>query len=316
MGQNNEYLLRPGRLGKKEAGNTLAKQLIDKSDIVRPVRIHAAVHPIPASIEELRKLGPLTIPKQPRIDKRNLGTANEALHSHPTDRLLAQHKSNKEIKNWHRKLVIYGDDSDRIMLKAPDLPKDLCGERQREDGCRRPEEAERNFEERVGGTIRQTIPAIRLVPPPEGDVEPLESRFLAVDGAYKVLYRRSERENRGLSGLRPLAFLLAEAEGIDPRDTAALLEALEGMIEDRQRLRYLLPVAATLCEDQGIDFETEALENLPRALDKVLKERETARSAARHEKRAKQRLERRVLELDNKLSSLRCDEEEEDYIRY
>lgn len=225
MGHNDERLLRPGWLGKKESGKPPRKQLIDKSSITRPVRIQASVSPVPASVEELRKLSYLAVPKPPKIDTRNLGTANEALHSHPTGMLLARldrgsSHSDREIKNWHRKLVICErDDDDYILLKGPGPSKGLLGGRQQGNVFRKSENAEANVEERVKKTIDRTIPAIRLVPPPEEDFEQLGPQSLSVDEAYKVLFRRSERENRGLKGLLPLAWLLAEAEGVDIHDT-------------------------------------------------------------------------------------------------
>ncbi|KAI1163682.1 hypothetical protein F5B18DRAFT_671937 [Nemania serpens] len=306
MGHNYERLLRPERLRKKGAG----KQLIDKTGIARPVGSQA----VPPSAEELRKLSLLTVPKPPRIDTQNLGTANEGLHSHPTDTLLETYHSDKEIKKWHRKLVICErDNEDYTLLNGPVPSKDIFGKRRQGNGFRKPDYAEENVEESVKKATDCTIPAIRLVPPPEGDVEP--SRSLAVDEAYKILFRRSERENRSLRGLIPLAWLLAEAEGIDIHDTAALVEALEGIIKDRQRLLDLLPLAATLCADQGIDPETGTLETLPRVLDRVLKDREAAKFAAGHAKRAKLKLERRVIQLENKLSDFRCGDEE-DYMRH
>ncbi|KAI1203893.1 hypothetical protein F5X97DRAFT_317912 [Nemania serpens] len=326
MRYNDEHILRPGRLWKKEAGNTQRKQLIDKSGISRPVGVDSSASATLASIEELRKFSP-QIPNPPKIDTRNLGTAKEALNSHPirlsgsgrleryVGTLLASpdrepSRSEKEIKNYHRKLVIYESD-DEVLLRGPGPSKHLFGERQQGNGSRKPENAKENVEEGIEETIDCTIPTIRLVPPPEGDVEPLGTRFLSVDEAYKTLFQRSKRENRTLRGLLPLAWLLAEAEGIDIHDTAALVEALEGIIEDRQRSSNLLSLASTLCADQDIDFETGAFENLPRALDKVLKDREAAKFAAGHEKRVRQRLERRVIQLENTLSELRCDGNED-----
>jgi hypothetical protein len=243
------------------------------------------------------------------------------------ERSLSQ--SNKATKARHRKFVIFERDDEQILLKEPKPLPDSSTARRRgrvfstanmgsslhqfpnfntEQANQEGQEAQK--------PVECGIPTIRLSPPKEGDIQQVQTKTLSVDHAYKILHLESERENRRLrrfKDLQSLAWLISEAEGIELSDTAALAEALRDIIEDRQKLGNLLPLAVTLCEDQGIEFETEAFDALPLALDKVLADRDRAQYVAGHHKRARQRLERRVKQLESELSLL--DGGEEDYIR-
>ncbi|KAI1156688.1 hypothetical protein F4825DRAFT_446163 [Nemania diffusa] len=277
-------------------------------------------HPIQNAIEHTL----LSAPKSPKIDSQNLGSANEALHSHPTGMWFDNSpQSNKEIKKQHRKLVICERDEDDYVLIRPSRPStSLLAEPQR--GHVFPMEAEAWFqefpqfensktnEERVEQIADRTTPTIRITSPPEGDVD---QTFLSADDALKILLKNSDRENRRLQHLRPLALLIAEHEGIDVRDTTALVTGLQKIIDDRKQLSKLIPLANMLCQDQGINLSAEAFDSLPRALDQILKERRAAKFAAQYNKRAKQSLECRVNRLEAQLSEIRYDGDE-DYIRY
>jgi hypothetical protein len=266
------------------------------------------------------------VPTSPKIDRRNLGSAAEALHSHPTSTWFESSgflQSNMGIKKQHRKVAICErDEDDYVLIQPSELSTDLLAEHRQ--GRMLPREARgtsqefpqfrssgTNEKERVEQTVGSTIPIITLTSPPEGDIDQVDSTFLSVKEAYEILLKRSNKEIRRL---RPLAWLVAETEGINIRNTTALVEALEEIINDREKLSKLLPLAAALCKDQGIDLNAEAFESLPRVLDQVLKERREAKFAALHNKRAKHSLECRVSRLEAQLSELRYDGDE-DYIR-
>ncbi|KAJ8129625.1 hypothetical protein O1611_g4006 [Lasiodiplodia mahajangana] len=324
-------------------GNTWWKNLADtvsleqptlppSRSISRPIKI-SAPYPISYPVEKLGEPALPAQPKSPRINPQNLGSANEALNSHSVgtwhDTLAEEPvKSNRETKNQHRRFVICErDDDDYILLKGPEPSVDLPVERSQEHAPQTKASNKAEFqefpkfrnsktsEERVEQPVDRMIPTIELVPPPEGDIDQvLDPRFLSIEGAYRNLLKDSNKEIRRLKRLLPLAWLVAEAEGIDIKNTTALAVTLEEIIADRDRLLRLIPLADMLCKDQGINFDTEAFEALPRALEKALKDRDAARFAAQHNRRAAERLERRIGRLEKELSDLRYDGEE-DYIR-
>ncbi|KAI3323568.1 hypothetical protein HD806DRAFT_522711 [Xylariaceae sp. AK1471] len=263
-------------------------------------------------------------PTSPRIDPRHLGSVDEALHSHPTQGLLENlagrclPKSDKSIKSRHRKFVICErDDDEQIFLREPKPSPDLLTERRRgrvfstvgtEGSLHQfpnPDTWKTNQEDQGAEKLIECgVPTIKLSPPEEGDVQQVEPNNLSVGHAYKILHHDAEREVRRLrrlKGLQPLAWLIAEAEGIDPNDTAALAEALRDIIEDRYKLNNLLPLAVTLCVDQGIEFDNKAFQELPQALEKILADRDRAQYVAGHHKRARQKLECRVKQLESEL---------------
>ncbi|GAW25129.1 hypothetical protein SAMD00023353_0200070 [Rosellinia necatrix] len=312
-------------------GNTRGKQLIDKANIRQPTPGPIRQHTGSGFTFSLPQ-----VPTPPKVDRRNLGSKDDALHSHPVgNRALESPRSDNKIKGKHRKFVICetDDDDDCISLKGPDSPTDSVAKRRQGhvfsmktleaefQEFPRPESWKgKETENHTHQTAKHTIPVIKLTPPPEGDIDQVDPSLLTVDKAYKTLLRKAEREARSLKRLVPLAWLTAEAKGIDINNTSALAEALRDIIEDRDRLSNLLPLAVTLCADQGITFDTNAFEALPQALEKVLSDRRRAKFAAEYNKREKQKLERRVNQLENRLSSFydskdEGEEEEENYIR-
>ncbi|KAI0908899.1 hypothetical protein F4823DRAFT_639579 [Ustulina deusta] len=322
----------------KRTGNDGDKYFADRASIEQPSPLPGTPHPylprpsanLDSSPQESRGF---TIPKSPQIDPRNLGSENEALHSHPCLEGLTwdSTQSDKETKAWNRKFVIYGrGDADHIILKGPEHSETLVTERPRSpifsskardatlELFPSPESWETNGEKIVEEPADSAIPAIQLNPPAEGDTQKVDTGHLCVNRAYKDLHEKSERENRKLNGqlrrLLPLASLLSEAEGIDIEDTQALKEALRDIIEDNRRLTNLWPLAVTLSADQGIELNTDEFGALHHALEKALADVKRAKFAAGHHKRIRKSLECRVRRLENELSSLRY-AGDEDYIR-
>ncbi|KAI1823584.1 hypothetical protein F4861DRAFT_549572 [Xylaria intraflava] len=269
----------------------------------------------------------------PVIDPRNLGSAREALHSHPirqvslTKRRILE--GNQDTKNQNRKVVVCEKDDDSIVLISPRPPEDVLAKRRqgrifpahtRETMLREAERQDspgpagretKHEEKKVGKSPERVIPAIEVSPPSDDETHQADPGLLSVDDVYKSLYNEYKRENRSLARdvrrLQPLAWLVSEAESININDTAALAEALRGIIEDRQMLMKILPLAITLCADQGIEFNDAAFEALPEALDKVLHDRERARHAAAHHIRAKYILRSRVDQLESELLELKSE---------
>ncbi|KAI0103715.1 hypothetical protein GGR51DRAFT_561647 [Nemania sp. FL0031] len=283
--------------------------------------------------ETLEELALPTAPKSPRINPQNLGSANEALRSNPIhtshDRLAKDPtKSNEEIKKQRRRFVLCErDEDDYVLLKGPNPSADSPVERSKEylplanssdktEFQEFPRFRSSETNEGIEQNISRTVPTIELIPPPEGDVDQiLDPRLLSVEAAYRKLLKDTNKEMRKYKRLVPLAWLIAEAENIDIRNTEALVATLKEIIADNERLRRLVPLAEVLCIDQGINLDTDIFEALPRALEKALKDRDTAKFAAQHNRRAAERLERRVDRLEKELADLRYDGEE-DYIRF
>lgn len=269
-----------------------------------------------------------------RFTIQNLGTTDEGLHSHPIRGVaMASPSIDEDTKSENRMTAICETKGDYVLMQGRRPSSDVIAERRR-GGVFSLEALEKEFQKFPHPGIwkknnkgnkdkpiaEPVIPAIRIVAPPEGDVEQVDKTLLSVDQAYKNLHRKSERENRSLKRLIPLAVLVAETESIDINNTQALVEALRSIIDDRQTLAKLVPLAVTISTDQGIDFDFDRLEELEQALDNILDEKQRAVFSAEYNKRAKTRLERRVRELEQKLSSLRRndekkDDDEEDYIR-
>ncbi|KAI5861665.1 hypothetical protein GGS23DRAFT_611798 [Durotheca rogersii] len=135
---------------------------------------------------------------------------------------------------------------------------------------------------------------------------------LVVDDCYERLWAAQQKETRRLRRLLPLADLVAGAEDVGPNgDPGELEEALRTIIDDREALLSLMPLAQALADDQRIDIDD--LEALPLALDRVLEERNSARSAANHHKRMTRALEARVAELEREMDRLSLTKEE--YVR-
>ncbi|KAI2628932.1 hypothetical protein GGS21DRAFT_229647 [Xylaria nigripes] len=327
-----------GRFSEGPAAVGRQKQLIDEASIVQPAskqplarRIRPPTERMPASTPPHPAQAPWTSfpPEPPKIDRRNLGSLREALHSHPVTQVSSAQRSSvagdDDTKAQHRKYVICEtDEDDSVLLMRPKGSVDPSTDRRQgrvfaterwEIGLQeilRPESWS-SIEEEKGKEkpSEPTIPTIKVSPPSDGETQPVSPGLLTVDSTYKILHKKSKKENRHLSrrlqSLQPLAWLVSEAEGIDVNDTVRLAEALRTIIDDRQMLINTLPLAVTLCADQGIEFNDDAFEALPQALDKVLFDREQARIAASHHKKARKLLESRVNQLESELLRSRHD---------
>ncbi|KAI1176676.1 hypothetical protein F4777DRAFT_597257 [Nemania sp. FL0916] len=130
--------------------------------------------------------------------------------------------------------------------------------------------------------------------------------------AYEQLLVRSSMKISHLRPLRQLAYLVAESEGVDVNKTPEVVEALEKMITDRRRLSSLIPLAETLCEDQGIEFNSVKLGELPQILAKVFEDRDAAKFAAES---ARKSMERQRLQLEHELTNWQFStDSDEEYI--
>ncbi|TGJ85973.1 hypothetical protein E0Z10_g2808 [Xylaria hypoxylon] len=301
---------------EQETSSAGDQHLTDKISIGQPLPLSG--RPPPEPMRTPSRLSFISFPQytaqesramsnSPQINPHNLDLAHEALHSHPGS---PQHpgspRSHKAIKAQNRKFAIYGDQF--FSAKTPGV---MLEQFPGSDSCET-----NGGEQSVVKAVDSAIPIIRLIPPPEGNVQQIDKwrRRLSTSDAYKSLHGKSERENRMLRRLLPLAWLTAEAEGTETNDASVLVEALKDIIEDRKRLTDLLPLAAALCAEQGIKFNTDAFETLPRTLDKVLADVKRAKYAAGHHKRARKELERRVSQLESELSRCRYGGDE-DYVR-
>ncbi|KAI1307815.1 hypothetical protein F5Y03DRAFT_393882 [Xylaria venustula] len=220
----------------------------------------------------------------PRINTHNLGSANEALHSHP----ITKHEAEKIVRN--RDFIIYESENDgHIILKGTKDSRDLSAERPTfseviRDAALTESSDRKNLEdeEKTGEKPTDTaVPIIHLAPPPEGDVQQVDTGHLCINVAYRDLHQRSHVENRVLHHM--------------VRDLKGEIELLKG----------LLPLATTLCVDQGIECDITKLGTLQPALETVLADFRRAKHAATHHKRRKKELEARVRELEGELADLR-----------
>ncbi|KAI1089080.1 hypothetical protein F5B19DRAFT_504998 [Rostrohypoxylon terebratum] len=154
-------------------------------------------------------------------------------------------------------------------------------------------------------TRKSPVPEITLTQPtPIDENTPLQSeepqKLLGVDDCYKVLYHGQVKELRGLRHtlryLVPLAWLVAEAEGVDLNDMGALENALKTIIADREKLFDLFPLAQLLAEDQKVDIDD--FKALPRALNNVMADRDSAKRIADYHKIVSRRLEGKIAQLE------------------
>ncbi|KAI1763181.1 hypothetical protein GGR53DRAFT_467606 [Hypoxylon sp. FL1150] len=123
-------------------------------------------------------------------------------------------------------------------------------------------------------------------------------RHLDLDDCYKVLWANHDKELKQIKRcLLPLAYLIAEVENVDVDHAELLEDSLKSIIADRERLLDLYPLAIMLAQDQGIDVEDFAI--LPRVLDSVFQDRDNAKRMVRYHKVTKEKLERRVAEMEN-----------------
>ncbi|KAL7629673.1 hypothetical protein AAE478_001196 [Parahypoxylon ruwenzoriense] len=136
--------------------------------------------------------------------------------------------------------------------------------------------------------------------------------LLSVDDCYERLWSAQLKETMGLRQLIPLAQRIAEVGRINSNGHINFYkETLESLIRDHDRLYDLMPVADLLAEDQNLDISD--LGPFTQAFERVLAERDTARSAAGHHKRQARRLEGRIAELESEMNMYSHDDEE--YVR-
>jgi len=322
-------------LGKSSKAH---KTIIDKGDIGQPIPLARGSRPlVQYPVEGVR---PPVPPKDilanklspPAIDTRNLGTAHETFHSNPPLGNLSIESSRytRSRKSRNRKFVILERDEDeQVIIREPALLTDsVAGRRQ---GIIFPKEAPENhihellspevmevnhIDQGVNSVDRQSVPAVVISPPEEGNIPQTEPDRLSVDYAYKILHRKAEKEVHKYARLLPLARLVSKTEKININDTTALAEALRKIVNERRELMDLLPLASMLCQEDGTKLDRGAFKALPEVLQKVLSERDRAQYVASHHKRAREILEARVSELERKLRSRRREEDvavESDY---
>ncbi|KAI0135011.1 hypothetical protein F4814DRAFT_443839 [Daldinia grandis] len=140
--------------------------------------------------------------------------------------------------------------------------------------------------------------------------------MLKPDDVYKVLWKQQTKETRFLNEtqrfLLPLAWLVAEAEGIDVNDLPALEMALKSIIADRRKLIDLFPLAKIVAKDQKADGNN--FKPLPRMLKNIITDRDNAQMLAEHHRVARRKLESKVAQLEMERNGESPDDEE--YIRY
>ncbi|KAI1445286.1 hypothetical protein F5Y02DRAFT_418091 [Annulohypoxylon stygium] len=163
---------------------------------------------------------------------------------------------------------------------------------------------------------KSPVPEITLTEPTpidENDTFQTEEpqKLLGVDDCYKVLYHGQVKELRGLRHtlryLVPLAWLVAEAEGVDLNDMGALESALKTIIADREKLFDLFPLAQLLAEDQKVDIDD--FKALPRALHNVMADRDSAKRIADYHKMVSRRLEGKIAQLEKERADSEDNEE-------
>ncbi|KAI1801846.1 hypothetical protein F4811DRAFT_532586 [Daldinia bambusicola] len=164
------------------------------------------------------------------------------------------------------------------------------------------------------------IPDI-VISTPSDEGEPSKRRassgdLLKPDDVYKVLWMKQAKEIRFLNEtqryLLPLAWLVAEAEGIDVNDLPALENALKVIISDRRKLFDLFPLAKVLAKDQKVDVND--FKSFPKILKNVLSDRDNAKRLADYHRAAKLKLESKIAQLE--AEKIGESPDEEDYIRF
>ena len=306
---------------RKGTKRTNAQQLTDRAVIGWPLPLPETTTPLPVSSSQGPGIAP-KIPKSPQIDPRNLGSAKEALHSHPANVSTARSPlQNDKDTEQNRKCVIYENPDGRLIIRRPGRPTLFISKAQSAvlEQILSPESQQNSEERKAEKTDKPTIPTIQVTRSSGENVQDeAETEHICENTAYKDLYKNSQRNVRALKRqvkrVVPLAFLVSDAEDVDIEDTTGLIEKLEWIIEDSKTLVKVLPLITALCEDQRIKFDEDALRILPRVLEKVLADsRETrrARQAAGHYKRAKKALECRMKRMEDELARLRYSGEEE-----
>ncbi|KAI1814668.1 hypothetical protein GGS20DRAFT_547325 [Poronia punctata] len=337
----NESESRPSRVERFLGKSSMAKApFLDKGMIGHPMPLATRSSPhLPYPFEEVRPPVPLKDNVPSGINHRNLGTAHETFHSHPPQirrqgpgmGSSSRHGGSRGDKN--RRCVVYeGVGNDEILVRDSTRTRNATVDhrrrrvedpgadyhRERTLATRVPQsnphrspnpssarDAHYGGRREVGAADRMPVPDIRLIAPPEDrgirvpQGEP--GRNLAPSDAYRVLHQKAVKE---IDRLKPLVRKIAEAENLETYNAADLEEALETIIDDRRKLERLVPLAAKLCEDQLWKFDPDRFEVLTEVLGKVLQDRDMARYAASHHKKANRHLEGRVLLLEGRVDKL------------
>lgn len=263
---------KPSTIDKTMIGNPIP--LIAQQAPPRPARPHVGegLFAFPAHLELEAN------PVEPRIDRGNLGSANDALHSHPIEVILEGQieafgpDREMDIKTRHRKFKIYNSSNDEDVSIGDTMPlrglpasSDLLPERRRSRTYSKAGSERKQYTifgpdawdvvqetRRDGNNPDSKIPTIQL-PPPEDEGE------------------KKKKKKKQEIHLKPLALMIAETEGIDINDFASLAEKLREILDDRKRLENILPLANTICEAQGINVNDSA--SLAEKLKEILEDR-------------------------------------------
>ncbi|KAI0391817.1 hypothetical protein F5Y17DRAFT_439136 [Xylariaceae sp. FL0594] len=352
-GQRKEKSSCVGRLLGKNGKSQ--KAIIDKGDIGRPIALARGPRPVvPISVAVGRRPVP---PKavssrrsnQPTVNAQHLGTPREAFHSHPpiqcesVEYLQNAASPNKQRNRRFAVIERREDERGGVVMQEPG-PSRLVPpptSRRQETGYpieRTPEPYRRRESPspEANEPVSPTVPAIMVSPPEDGDVAHSESADrLCPHEAYKILFRKSERQARMYARVLPLLQLLSESEGgINVNDIGALDVALRKLMDERKQLqeiahilsssrqrgyRYTADSRQTITNSEGrgegrieengdIDFNA-----LLQDLNKALSERDRAKHAASHHKRAREALEARIRDLEDELMAYYSRGEDSDY---
>ncbi|KAI0889603.1 uncharacterized protein GGS22DRAFT_182946 [Annulohypoxylon maeteangense] len=240
------------------------------------------------------------------------GNSKAVAHDEPrTKGTTMEPRQKTDVKTERRKGRIFLDTTDMYEFPNPDT---FESSEENDDDGHIWEDA--GFDDPQPVTKNESAPKITITQPSDDGYSSMKSeetpqRLLGVDDCYKVLYEGQTKEMRGLRNtlryLVPLAWLIADAEGVDPNDIDALEGALKTIIADREKLFDLFPLAQVLAEDQKVDIDD--FKALPRALQNVMADRDNARRMADYHRMASRRLEGRIAKLERERDS----EDNEEY---
>ncbi|KAI2472366.1 hypothetical protein F4781DRAFT_428336 [Annulohypoxylon bovei var. microspora] len=345
--------------GESPEGIRISDPILIQQAPARPRRPSVALAPQLGHGSQIRPelVVPKPPPKNPGVQKQNLGNTREALRSHPvTPR---SDTRNKDISSQQG--LKYSDNSrdsrvarseavrsqrtpvepqpaidvkakrmaeikadrrkGRIFLDGTNLyefpnPENWQGGDDNGDDGHIWEDAGFN-DPYTPATNDRPVPEITVTQPTDDEEESTQSeeipqRLLAVEDCYKVLWQGQKKEIRGLrESLRylvPLAWLIAESEGVDLNDMVALEGALKTIIADREKLFDLFPLAQVLADDQKVDIDDFTA--LPRALKNVMSDRDSAKRMSDYHRMVRQRLEGRIAQLEKGRNDDTDDDEE------
>ncbi|KAI1205887.1 uncharacterized protein F4807DRAFT_464349 [Annulohypoxylon truncatum] len=224
-------------------------------------------------------------------------------------------QSTADVKAERRKGRIFLDGKN--LYEFPDPESYESGEEENNDDGHLWEDA--GFDDPGMPAINErSVPKITVTHPTDNEQSSIQSeetpqKLLGVDDCYKVLYQGQTKELRGLRKtlkyLVPLAWLVAEAEGVDPHDGVALEGALRTIIADREKLFDLFPLAQVLAEDQKVDIDD--FKALPRALKNIMSDRDSATRIADYHRMVSRRLEGKIAQLERERTRDESDDDEE-----